>query len=77
MMIVADKDVTLTLTGAGDVIEPEHGIAAIGSGGDYARAAARALYEKLGAEEIVRKAMSIAASVCVYTNASLTVERLG
>jgi ATP-dependent HslUV protease subunit HslV len=79
MMIVADKDVTLTLTGAGDVIEPEQGIAAIGSGGDYARAAARALYEetKLGAEEIVRKAMTIAASVCVYTNASLTLEKLG
>lgn len=78
MMIVADKDVTLTLTGAGDVIEPEHGIAAIGSGGDFARAAARALYEetKLGAEDIVRKAMAIAASVCVYTNTSLTLEKL-
>lgn len=79
MMIVADKDVTLTLTGAGDVLEPEHHVAAIGSGGDYARAAARALYDEtsLGAEAIVRKAMAVAASICVYTNDSLTVETLG
>ncbi|MGE0408172.1 MAG: ATP-dependent protease subunit HslV [Amphiplicatus sp.] len=78
MMIVADKDVTLILTGAGDVIEPEHGVAAIGSGGDYARAAARALYDEtdLGAEAIVKKAMAVAAAICVYTNASLTLETL-
>jgi ATP-dependent HslUV protease subunit HslV len=78
MMIVADKEKTLTLTGAGDVIEPELGIAAIGSGGDYARAAARALYDEtpLGAEAIVRKAMAVAAAICVYTNASLTIETL-
>jgi ATP-dependent HslUV protease subunit HslV len=78
MMIVADKDVTLLLTGQGDVIEPEKGIAAIGSGGDFARAAARALYEEtdLPAEAIVRKAMAVAASICVYTNPALTVETL-
>jgi len=78
MMIVADKEKTLTLTGAGDVIEPELGIAAIGSGGDYARAAARALYDEtpLGAEAIVRRAMAVAAAICVYTNASLTIETL-
>ncbi len=79
MMIVADKDVTLQLTGAGDVLEPTHGVAAIGSGGDYARAAARALMAEtdLDAEAIVRKAMSIAADICVYTNESLTVEGIG
>jgi len=78
MMIVADKDVTLTLTGAGDVIEPERGIAAIGSGGDFARAAALALYDEtdLAAEAIVRKALAVAASICVYTNNSLVVETL-
>ena len=70
MMIVADKETTLTLTGAGDVLEPELGVAAIGSGGDYARAAARALIEEtdIGAEAIVRKAMAIAGSICVYTS---------
>lgn len=79
MMIVADREITLTLTGAGDVLEPEAGVAAIGSGGDYARAAAAALYREtdLSAEEIVRKAMAIAASICVYTNDSLTVEKIG
>jgi len=79
MMIVADKDVTLTLSGAGDVLEPENNVTGIGSGGDYARAAARALYEEtdLGAEQIVRKAMSVAASICVYTNEALTVELIG
>ena len=76
MMIVADKDVTLTLSGAGDVIEPQHGVSAIGSGGDYARSAARALLEEtdLDAQVIVKKAMAIAASICVYTNESLTLE---
>lgn len=78
MIIVADKDVTLTLSGAGDVLEPEFGIAAIGSGGDFARAAARALAAEtdLDAKSIVEKAMAVAASICVYTNASLTIETL-
>jgi ATP-dependent HslUV protease subunit HslV len=75
MMIVADKDVTLILTGNGDVLEPVDGVAAIGSGGNFALAAARALldYEQ-DAETIARKAMKIAADVCVYTNDSVTVE---
>lgn len=78
MMIVADKDVTLTLSGAGDVIEPDHGVTAIGSGGDFARAAARALAEEteMEARAIVQKAMAIASSICVYTNDSLTIEEL-
>ncbi|MWC42557.1 MULTISPECIES: ATP-dependent protease subunit HslV [Sphingomonas] len=77
MMIVADKEATLILTGNGDVLEPEGGICAIGSGGNYALAAARALsdYEQ-DAETIVRKAMGIAAEVCVYTNDRLTLETL-
>jgi len=77
MMIVADKEVTLILTGNGDVLEPENGVAAIGSGGNYALAAARALvdYEQ-DAEAICRKAMAIAAELCVYTNDRLTVESL-
>ena len=77
MMIVADKDVTLILTGNGDVLEPENGVAAIGSGGNYALAAARALvdYEQ-DAETICRKAMAIAAEVCVYTNDRTTIEML-
>ena len=75
MMIVADKDVTLILTGNGDVLEPADGIAAIGSGGNYALAAARALMEyEDDAERIARKAMGIAADVCVYTNDQLTIE---
>jgi ATP-dependent HslUV protease subunit HslV len=79
MMIVADAQATLVLTGAGDVIEPASGIAAIGSGGDFARAAAQALLDEtaLDAEAIVRKAMAIAASICVYTNDRLTIETLG
>ena len=77
MMIVADRDVTLILTGNGDVLEPEAGIAAIGSGGNYALAAARALVDyEADAEAICRKAMGIAAEVCVYTNDRLTVEAL-
>lgn len=77
MMIVADKDVTLILTGNGDVLEPESGVAAIGSGGNYALAAAKALVDYEGdAETIARKAMAIAADVCVYTNDRLTVEVL-
>ncbi|WP_109357216.1 ATP-dependent protease subunit HslV [Sphingorhabdus sp. EL138] len=77
MMIVADKEVTLILTGNGDVLEPTQGIAAIGSGGNFALAAARALidYEK-DAEKLGHKAMAIAAEVCVYTNDQLTVETL-
>ena len=77
MMIVADKTTTLVLTGTGDVLEPEHGIAAIGSGGNYALAAARALADSdLDAEAIARKAMKIAADICVYTNENLVVETL-
>ena len=77
MMIVADKEVTLILTGNGDVLEPEAGIAAIGSGGNYALAAARALVDyESDAETLARKAMAIAAELCVYTNDQLTVETL-
>jgi ATP-dependent HslUV protease subunit HslV len=78
MMIVADRTTTLVLTGAGDVIEPPDGLAAIGSGGDYARAAARALFDEtaLGPEDIVRKSLMIAASICVYTNSALTIETI-
>ena len=77
MLIVADKDVTLVVTGNGDVLEPEGGIAAIGSGGNFALAAARALadYEP-DPEVLARKAMGIAADLCVYTNDRLTVETL-
>lgn len=75
LMIVADKDVTLILTGNGDVLEPNDGIAAIGSGGNFALSAARALmdYED-DAETLARHAMKIAADICVYTNNNLTVE---
>ncbi len=77
MMIVADKTVTLAITGNGDVLEPEHGVMAIGSGGNYALAAARALAETdKTAEEIARKALEIAADICVYTNHNLVVETL-
>jgi len=77
MMIVADKHVTLTLTGNGDVLEPEHGVIAIGSGGNYALAAARALAETdYDAEEIARRAMKIAAEICIYTNDNVVVESL-
>jgi len=77
MMIVADKDVSLLLTGNGDVLEPEGGIMGIGSGGNYALAAARGLIDgPLDAETIVRKAMDIAADICVYTNRNVTVETL-
>ncbi len=77
MMIVADKDVTLILTGNGDVLEPVGGVAAIGSGGNFALAAARALVEyEADAEVLARKAMAIAADVCVYTNDQLTLEAL-
>ncbi len=77
LMIVADKDVLLVLTGNGDVLEPEGGITAIGSGGNYALAAARALadYEE-DAEVIARKAMQVAADICVFTNGNVTVEKI-
>ena len=77
MMIVADRNVSLVLTGTGDVLEPERGVTAIGSGGNYALAAARALIDTdLDAEAIARKAMAIAAEICVYTNNNITVEVL-
>jgi ATP-dependent HslUV protease, peptidase subunit HslV len=77
MMLVADARAGLVLTGTGDVLEPEGGIMAIGSGGNYALAAARALADTdLDAEAIVRKAMAIAAEICVYTNANLVIESL-
>ena len=75
MMIVADKETMLILTGNGDVLEPEGGIAAIGSGGNYALAAARALSEyEPDPEVLARRAMAIAAEVCVFTNDQLTIE---
>lgn len=77
MMIVADKNTSLVLTGTGDVLEPENGVIAIGSGGNYALAAARALLETdMDAETICRKSMKIAADICVYTNGNLTIEML-
>jgi ATP-dependent HslUV protease subunit HslV len=77
MMIVADREVTLILTGNGDVLEPANGVAAIGSGGNFALAAANALYDyEEDAEAIARKAMKIAADICVYTNENLTVETI-
>jgi ATP-dependent HslUV protease subunit HslV len=77
LMIVADATTSLVLTGNGDVLEPEGGIVGIGSGGNYALAAARALADMdLTAEEIARKSMKIAAEICVYTNNNLTVEIL-
>ncbi|HVJ02139.1 MAG TPA: ATP-dependent protease subunit HslV [Sphingomonas sp.] len=77
MLIVADKEVTLVVTGNGDVLEPEGGVAAIGSGGNFALAAARALVDyESDPEKIARKAMAIAGELCVYTNDRLTVETL-
>jgi ATP-dependent HslUV protease subunit HslV len=77
MMIVADKGVSLVLTGTGDVLEPEDGVMAIGSGGNYALAAARALADSdKDAEAIVRRSLDIAADICVYTNRNLTIETL-
>ena len=78
MMIVADKETMLILTGNGDVLEPEGGIAAIGSGGNYALAAARALSEyEPDPEVLAKRAMGIAAEVCVFTNDRLTIETVG
>jgi ATP-dependent HslUV protease subunit HslV len=78
MMIVVDKEVSLILTGTGDVLEPEDGIVAIGSGGNYALAAARALADskELDAEATVRKAMKIAGDICVFTNHNIVLETL-
>lgn len=77
MIIVADAKETFVVTGAGDVLDPEHQVVAVGSGGNYALAAARALYPHVDdAEKIVREAMGIAADICVYTNRNLTVEKL-
>ena len=77
-MLVADRETTLTLTGTGDVLEPEHDVMGIGSGGSFALAAARALltHSDLDAEALARHAMGIAADICVYTNTNLTVEAL-
>jgi ATP-dependent HslUV protease, peptidase subunit HslV len=77
MMIVADRDVSLVLTGTGDVLEPQSGIVGIGSGGNFALAAARALADgPLDAEAVVRRALDIAADICVYTNRNVTIETL-
>ena len=76
-LIVTDGTDLFVITGAGDVLEPEHDVTAIGSGGNYALAAARALMDTgLSAEDIARKAMGIAADICVYTNGNLTVEKI-
>lgn len=76
LMIVADQEGLLVLSGTGDIIEPDDGIAAIGSGGPYAQAAAKALIQhtEMSAEEIVRAAMTVAADICIYTNDRVTVE---
>jgi ATP-dependent HslUV protease subunit HslV len=79
MLAVADADRSFTLTGNGDVLEPEDGVIAIGSGGNYALSAARALMDmpELGAEAIARRSMKIAADICVYTNYNVIVETIG
>ena len=78
VLIVADAHNSLLVSGTGDVIEPEHAVLAIGSGGAYAQAAAQALYDntELDARSIVEKALNIAGKICIYTNTSLTVEEL-
>ena len=78
MLVVADRENSLVITGQGDVLEPEHGIVAIGSGGPYAQAAARALTEntELPAREVVERALSIAADLCIYTNHQRVIEVL-
>jgi ATP-dependent HslUV protease subunit HslV len=79
MLIVTDGTDLFVITGAGDVLEPEHDVAAIGSGGNFALAAARGLMENadLAAEDVARQAMAIAADICVYTNGNLTIETIG
>lgn len=77
LLIVADRSTTLVITGSGDVLEPEHSVVAVGSGGNYALAAARALIDyEPDAETLARKAMQIAADICVYTNHQFSVELL-
>ena len=78
MLIVADKDTLLILSGTGEVISPDDGVAAIGSGGNYALAAARALVKntEMSAEDIAVEALTVASSICVYTNDHITVETL-
>jgi ATP-dependent HslUV protease subunit HslV len=78
MMAVADREVSLILSGTGDVLEPENGLIGIGSGGPYALAAARALADRddMTAEAIARKALNIAADICIYTNREITLESL-
>ena len=78
MMAVVDKETSLVLTGTGDVLEPDDGIIAIGSGGNYALAAARSLIDQkdLSARDIAKRAMSIASDICVYTNTNITIEGL-
>ena len=78
LLVVADADHTFILSGTGDVIEPDDGIAAIGSGGPYAQAAAKALvaHSQLSALEIAREAMAIAAQICIYTNEQIAIEEL-
>ena len=79
MLAVADKETSLIITGNGDVLEPEHGIVAIGSGGAYAQAAARAMlkHTELGAVDIVKQSLEIAGEICIYTNMNHTIETLG
>ncbi len=78
LLIVADKDVSLLISGNGDVIEPQDSILAIGSGGSFAQAAAKSLYENtdLSAEDIVKKSLNIASEICIYTNSNLTIEKI-
>jgi ATP-dependent HslUV protease, peptidase subunit HslV len=78
MLAVADKDASLLISGNGDVLEPEHGLIAIGSGGPYAQSAAKALLENstLSSREIVEKALKIAGDICIYTNHNITIEEL-
>ena len=77
LMAVADKDTSLILTGNGDVVEPQNGLIGIGSGGNYALAAGRALIDQdLSAEEIAKKALQIAADICVFTNENIIIEKL-
>ena len=78
LLIVADKEVSLLISGNGDVIEPQDSIVAIGSGGSFAQSAAKALYDntELSAEEIVKKSLNIASDICIYTNSNLTIEKI-
>ena len=77
MMLVADKEVSLILSGTGDVLEPKDGLMAIGSGGNFALAAARAMFDsKLKPEEIAKKSLEFAAELCIYTNNNIIVEKI-